>query len=264
MRAAEVFDLTGKVVWVTGSSRGIGRGVAEHLSAHGAAVVLHGRDRDRLEPVGAGFEGEWLAVTGDVRDRDQVAAAVGEIHERFGRLDGLVANVGAAFPGPADSVEPKSWDRTFAINVDGAFYAAQAAHPLLQESGGSIVFISSTAAIFPTPNFSAYGAAKAAVEHITKSLAAEWGPAVRVNCVSPGIVMTEGSAQAVFGGDEEKVSRVGATTAVGRVGLPEDIAWACHFLLSPAASYVDGHVLVVDGGEIEGPADRLQRAVRGG
>lgn len=264
MQAAEVFDLTGRVVWVTGSSRGIGRGVAVHLAAHGAAVVLHGRDAERLAPVGAELPGQWLAVAADVRDPDQVSVAVDRIRGRFGRLDGLVANVGAAFPGPADTVEPSSWDRTFAINLDGAFRVAQAAHPLLEETGGAVVFVSSTAAVPPTPNFAAYGAAKAGVEHITGSLAAEWGPTVRVNCVSPGIVLTEGSARAVFGGDEEKVVRVGATTAVGRVGTPQDVAWACHFLLSPAASYVDGHVLVVDGGRVEGPADRLQRAVRGG
>lgn len=258
------FDIRGKVIWVTGSSRGIGRGIAEHMAAHGARLVVHGRSRDRLNAIIETLEGgggEWMAVTADVREPIEVQRAVAEIAQRFGRLDSVIANVGAAYPGLAGQLEPDRWNRIFDVNLGGAFYCAQAAHALLAGSGGSVVFISATAASSATPNFAAYGAAKAAVEHLTGSLAAEWGPDVRVNCVAPGIVLTEGSAEALFGGDEEKVARAGTTTAVGRVGRPGDIAHACHFLISDGATYVNGHVLVVDGGPTEGPADRIMRAV---
>ncbi len=109
--------------------------------------------------------------------------------------------------------------------------------------------------------FAAYGAAKAGVEHLTRSLAAEWGPAVRVNCVSPGLIRTEGSMRALFGGSTESVTRAGRAMALGRVGEPEDIAWVCHFLLSDAADYVTGAVIPVDGGPTEGVAQRVMRAM---
>jgi NAD(P)-dependent dehydrogenase (short-subunit alcohol dehydrogenase family) len=132
---------------------------------------------------------------------------------------------------------------------------------LLREARGAAVLVSATGARSATPLFGAYGAAKAAVEHLTGSLAAEWGPEVRVNCISPGLVRTEGSLQAVFRGDEELVSRAGRTTAAGRVGEPKDIAYACHYLLSDAAAFVSGTVLVVDGGPTEGPTQRILRAL---
>ena len=110
------------------------------------------------------------------------------------------------------------------------------------------------------PMLSAYGAAKAGLEQLTTTLAAEWGPEVRVNCVSPGLIRTEGSFQAVFGGDEERAARAGATTAVGRIGEPRDIACACQYLLSDAAAYVSGSVLLVDGGAGEGLPERIERA----
>lgn len=203
-----------------------------------------------------------MAVAADVRSAEAVESAVSTIVDSLGGLDIVVANVGAAYPGPAKNTAPEQWGKSFAVNLDGAFHVARAAQPHLAARGGSVVFISATAATGPTPMFAAYGAAKAAIEHLTKTLAAEWGPAIRVNCVSPGIVLTEGSAAALFGGDEAKIARAGTTTAVGRVGRPDDIAWAAHYLVSPAAGYVSGHVLVVDGGQVEGPADRIARAVR--
>jgi NAD(P)-dependent dehydrogenase (short-subunit alcohol dehydrogenase family) len=239
--------------------------MAEYFAALGAIVVVHGRSRERLWGVIEELErsgGEWMAVTGDVREPADVEQAVREIHQRFGKLDALIANVGAAYPGPADQLEPDKWSNAFRVNLDSAFYCAQAARPMLAEQRGSVVLLSATAATSATPNFAAYGAAKAAIQHLTGTLAAEWGPHVRVNCVAPGIVLTEGSAKALFGGDDEKIGRAGSTTAVGRVGFPDDIAHACHFLISAAAGYVNGHVLVVDGGPVEGPADRIMRAVR--
>jgi NAD(P)-dependent dehydrogenase (short-subunit alcohol dehydrogenase family) len=259
--AAEVFDLSGRVVWVTGSSRGIGAGIAAQLARHGAAVVVHGRTPGSTDDVLATLGGHTMAVHADVRDPDAVAAAVGEIEDRHGRLDGVVANVGGAGYGALDDTDPARFARQLELNLVAAFTTLRAAHRLLDAAGGAAVLISATAATNPTPMFAAYGAAKAGVDHLVRSMAAEWGPRVRVNAVAPGLVRTEGSMAAVFRGSAELAARAGRTTAVGRVGEPEDIAWACHFLLSPAAAFISGTTLVVDGGPIEGPTQRILRAI---
>ena len=254
------FDLDGRVVWVTGSSRGIGRGIAEHLARVGARVVVHARSAEALEGVVAATGA--LPVVADVRDEDALRAAVELIGERCGRLDGVVANVGGAAPGAAAEVELERFRRQLDLNLTAAFTTVRSALPLLREARGSAVLVSATGARSATPGFAAYGAAKAALEHLTGSLAAEWGPEVRVNCVCPGLIRTEGSLQAVFRGDEQLVARAGKTTAVGRVGDPEDVAYACQFLMSDAASFVSGAVLVVDGGPTDGPAQRILQAIR--
>jgi NAD(P)-dependent dehydrogenase (short-subunit alcohol dehydrogenase family) len=256
-------DLAGQVIWVTGSSRGIGAGVARHLARAGATVVVHGRDTAAiagvLDDVRSASNGS--AVTADVRDADALASAVTDIIETHGRLDGLVANVGGAAFGAASDIDADRFRRQLELNLSASFLTAQAAHPELAKQQGAVVLVSATATTSATPMFAAYGAAKAGVEHLTATLAAEWGPDVRVNCVSPGLIRTEGSMQAVFRGDERLARRAGKTTAVGRIGEVEDIAWACHYLLSPAASFVNGATLVVDGGPTEGPTQRILRAL---
>jgi NAD(P)-dependent dehydrogenase (short-subunit alcohol dehydrogenase family) len=259
------FAVDGRVIWVTGSTRGIGRGVAEHLGHAGASVVVHGRRRDGAEATAAALEAQGtpaLAVACDLRDGEALRAAAAAIAERFGHLDGLVANVGGAALGPLAEVDVDRFRQQLDVNLTGAFASAQVAYPLLRDARGALVLISATAATNPTPQFGAYGAAKAGVEHLARSLAAEWGPEVRVNCVSPGLVRTEGSLKAVFRGSEELARKAGSTTAVGRVGEPEDIAYACQYLLSDAAAFVSGTVLVVDGGPTEGPTQRILRALR--
>jgi 7-alpha-hydroxysteroid dehydrogenase len=253
------FDLTGKVIWVTGSSRGIGRGVAEHLAEAGASIVVHARSAEALEEVVAATGG--LPVVADVRDDEALAAAVETIRERFGHLHGVVANVGGAAMGKAEEVTSERFRKQLDLNTTAAFATARAAYPLLRESRGAIVLVSATATSSATPLFAAYGAAKAATEHLAGSLAAEWGPDVRVNCISPGLIRTEGSMYAVFRGSEELAARAGRTTAVRRIGEPKDIAYACHYLLSDAAAFVSGATLVVDGGPTEGPTQRILRAL---
>jgi NAD(P)-dependent dehydrogenase (short-subunit alcohol dehydrogenase family) len=259
------FDISGKVILITGSSRGIGRGIAEHLAGGGASVAVHARSEQALAEVTAALDAQGapvLAVTADVRDPDQVAAAIDAVSSRFGRLDGVVANVGGAAFGRAATLEVERFRRQLDLNLTSAFATARAAYPLLRSARGAIVLIAATAVTNPTPQFAAYGAAKAATAHLTASLAAEWGPEVRVNCVSPGLVRTEGSFKAVFQSREELVERAGRTTAVGRIGEPRDIALACQYLLSDAASFVSGAVLVVDGGPTEGPTQRILRAIQ--
>lgn len=258
------FDLSGRVVWVTGSSRGIGRGIAEHLARAGARIVVHARAHEALADVLTTLEAggtDALAVAGDLRDDATLAVAGAAIAERFGRLDGVVANVGGAAYGALAELDTERFRRQLDLNLTSAFATVKAAYPLLVDSHGSAVLVSATATTSATPFFGAYGAAKAGVEHLTRSLAAEWGPEVRVNCISPGLIRTEGSMQAVFAGSDELAARAGSTTAVGRVGETADIAYACHYLLSDAAAYVSGAVLVVDGGPTEGPAQRILRAI---
>jgi NAD(P)-dependent dehydrogenase (short-subunit alcohol dehydrogenase family) len=262
--AANVFDLTGSVVWITGSSRGIGAGIAVHMARHGAAVVVHGRSSGSTDEVAAEIGrlgGEVLAVHADIRDEVAAEGVVASIEERFGRLDGVVANVGGAGFGSVAATEAARFARQLDLNVVASYATLRASHPLLAASGGSAVMISATAASDPTPMFAGYGAAKAAVEHLAGSMAAEWGPGVRVNAVSPGLIRTEGSMTAVFRGSEELAARAGSTTAVGRIGETSDIAWACHYLLSSAAAFVSGATLVVDGGPTEGPTQRILRAI---
>ena len=258
------FDLSDRVVWVTGSSRGIGRGIAEHLARGGARLVVHARTREALADVTAVVESlgsDVLGVTGDVRDEAALGEAVAAIGERFGRLDGVVANVGGAAFGALADLDVERFRRQLDLNLTAAFATVRASYPLLRESRGAAVLVSATGATSATPLFGAYGAAKAGVEHLTGSLAAEWGPEVRVNCVSPGLIRTEGSMQAVFRGSEELAAKAGSVAAVGRIGEPSDIAFACQYLLSDAAAYVSGAVLVVDGGPTEGPTQRILRAI---
>lgn len=258
------FDVTGRVIWVTGSSRGIGRGVAGHLASAGAAVVVHGRKPEGVDAAVAELSdggADVLGVVADLRDEESVAAAVTAIGERFGRLDGLVANVGGAAFGLLADMDAERFRRQVDLNLTGAFLCARHAYPLLRDAGGAAVLISATAATNPTPMFGAYGAAKAAVEQLVTSMAAEWGPEVRVNCISPGLIRTEGSLKSVFRGSEELALKAGTTTAVGRVGETSDIAYACQYLLSDAAAFISGAVLVADGGPTEGPTQRILRAL---
>ena len=222
--------------------------------------MVHGRKPGSTDAVLADLPGA-SAVVGDVRDPEAVAAAVDAIAARHGRLDGVVANVGGAAPGRLDDTDPARFSRQLDLNLVSAFSTLRAAHPLLDAAGGAAVLVSATAAGSATPDFAAYGAAKAGVEHLARTMAAEWGPRVRVNAVCPGLIRTEGSLAAVFAGSEELVTRAGRTTAVGRIGEPEDVAWACHFLLSPAAAFVSGATLVVDGGPVDGPTQRILRAI---
>ncbi len=262
--AADVFDLTGSVVWVTGSSRGIGAGVALHMARHGASVVVHGRSAESTDSIVGeiGATGvDVLAVHGDVRDEAALEAMVAGISDRFGRLDHVVANVGGAAFGSIDDNPASRFSRQLELNLVSAYSTLRVAHGFLAEVRGSAVMISATAATNPTPMFAGYGAAKAGVEQLVATMAAEWGPEVRVNAVSPGLIRTEGSMAAVFRGSEELAARAGTTTAVGRIGEPSDIAWACHFLLSPAASFISGTTLSVDGGPTEGPTQQILRAI---
>jgi NAD(P)-dependent dehydrogenase (short-subunit alcohol dehydrogenase family) len=236
----------GRAVLVTGGCRGVGRGIATRFLAAGAEVAVCCRHRPEQLPTDDGHEAIFLE--GDVRDPDQVAALVAAVVERFGRLDVVVNNAGGSPPADAATASPRFSTSIVALNLLAPLHVAQAANAVMQEQddGGAIVNIGSVSGLRPSPGTAAYGAAKAGLVNLTATLAVEWAPKVRVNCVSAGMVRTEQSD--LHYGDESGVAAVAATVPLGRMAEPEDVAEACLFLASPAASYVSGANLVLHGG----------------
>jgi NAD(P)-dependent dehydrogenase (short-subunit alcohol dehydrogenase family) len=236
----------GRSVLVTGGCRGVGRGIATRFLAAGADVAVCCRHRPDELPAADGREAVFLE--GDVRDADQVAALVAAVVERFGRLDVVVNNAGGSPPADAATASPRFSTSIVALNLLAPLHVAQAANAVMQEQedGGTIVNIGSVSGLRPSPGTAAYGAAKAGLVNLTATLAVEWAPKVRVNCVSAGMVHTESSD--LHYGDEAGVAAVAATVPLGRMAEPDDVAEACLFLASPAASYVSGANLVLHGG----------------
>jgi NAD(P)-dependent dehydrogenase (short-subunit alcohol dehydrogenase family) len=235
-------DLTGRTALVTGATAGIGRAVALHLAEHGADVVVHGRDAargDELVAEIAGRGGRARFVAADLTDADQVVRLAADA----GDVDILVNNAGVYdFTGTADT-SAESFDRHIAINTRAPFLLVGALAPGMAKRGhGSIVNITSTAATTAAPIGLAYGASKAAVELLTRSWATEFGAdGVRVNGVSPGPVRTAGT--------EPMIDLLGQATLRGRAGEPEEIAAIVLFLVDDRSSYMNGTVVLANGGE---------------
>ncbi len=234
--------LTGRAVLVTGGSRGIGLAIASLFRDHGARVLACARSRPASALPGIEF------ATADVREPEQAKAVTGEAVRRFGRLDIVVSNAGGSPAAPAATASPNLITAVVRLNLLAPFFVAQAANAVMQEQdgGGLIINIGSVAALRPAPGTAAYAAAKAGLITLTQALAAEWAPAVRVNCVTPGLVRTQDTA-AHYGGEAE-LAAIAATVPLGRMASPADIAGACLLLASPLAGYVSGANLVVDGG----------------
>ena len=228
-----------KVAIVTGGTRGIGLAIGRRLMAAGATVVACGRSQADL-PSGMHF------VSCDVRDPESVRAMVAGVVERFGGVDILVNNAGGSPPSDAATASPRFAERVVALNLLAPFYVAQAVHPYLQARRGSVVNISSVSAIRPSPGTSVYAAAKAGLLALTRSLAHEWGPAIRLNSIIVGYIETEATETTY--GDEKAQAEIAALIGAGRLGRADEVAEAVLFLVSPAASYVTGAALEVHGG----------------
>jgi NAD(P)-dependent dehydrogenase (short-subunit alcohol dehydrogenase family) len=237
---------SGRVVLVTGGTKGIGRGIAGGFLAAGAQVVVCGRNAPESLPSAAGRQAEFMAC--DVREAEAVRALVAAVVLRHGRLDVLVNNAGGSPAVDAATVSPRFHEGVLRLNLFATLHMAQAANAQMQQqdSGGVIVCIGSISALRPSPGTAAYGAAKAAVLSLVSSLAVEWAPKVRVVAVSPGLVRTEQSA--LHYGDAAGLAAVGATIPAGRLAEPADIADACLFVASARAAYISGSNLLLHGG----------------
>lgn len=235
-------DLSGRVALVTGGSRGIGRGIAAVLVEAGATVVTCGRSG-----VGEPLPGTFHAQC-DVRDPEAVQGLIAGVVAEHGRLDVLVNNAGGAPYALAADSSPRLDDKILGLNLSAVLSVSKAANAVMQDQqdGGSIVNISSVSALRPSPGTASYGAAKAGVDSLTRTLAVEWGPRVRVNSVDVGLCRTEQTAEHY--GDDATVAAVEATIPVGRMAEPEEVGRVVAFLASDLASYVSGATLACHGG----------------
>ena len=243
---SEALDFGGRVVLVTGGSRGVGRGIAERFLEAGADVAICGRSAPEAPPRAGGREAAFVAA--DVREPEQAAEACEFARERFGRLDVLVNNAGGSPSADAATASPRFSESIVRLNLLAPLHCAQAANARMQEQaeGGAIVNIASVSAIRPSHGTAAYAAAKAGLLALTQTLAVEWAPRVRVNAVVAGMIRTEQSH--LHYGDEEGIAAVGATVPLGRMGEPSDVGDACLYLASPLAAYVSGASILLHGG----------------
>ena len=243
---ASALDLSGRVVLVTGGTKGVGRGITERFLEAGADVVITARNEPEAPIEAGGRQASFIAA--DVRDLDQIDALVGATVSAHGRLDVLVNNAGGSPNAEAATASPRFSEAIIRLNLLAPLNLAQAANAIMQaqDEGGSIINIGSLSGMRPSPGTAAYGAAKAGLLNLTQSLAIEWAPKVRVNAVSGGYILTEQSG--LHYGDDEGLARVADTVPMGRLADPSDVGDACVFLASPLARHIAGANLAVHGG----------------
>jgi gluconate 5-dehydrogenase len=246
-----LFDLSGRLALVTGSSDGIGFALATGLGRAGAGIVLNGRDAGKLAAAAQRLKDQGIVVEAarfDVADREAVLAAVERIERDLGPVDILVNNAGVQRRSPFEDFPEETWREIMAINIDGVFHVTQAVGKrMIERKRGRIVNICSVASELGRATIVPYAATKGALRQMTRGLSAEWAKHnIQINAVAPGYIRTPLN-QALM--DDEKFSAwVASRTPAGRWADPEELIGAAIFLASDAASYVNGHVLYVDGG----------------
>jgi NAD(P)-dependent dehydrogenase (short-subunit alcohol dehydrogenase family) len=248
-----MFSLKDKVAVVTGGGSGLGKAIANALSAAGASIVITGRRAEKLQDTVRDIEAEGgrvLSLPADITMPGAAAAIVEETVRTFGRLDCWVNNAGSASPkdvGPLIALDERQWDTVVDLNLKWTFFAAQAAaRHLAKAGGGAIINLSSRSGSQPNPLTGQYGAAKAGIENLTATMAVEWGHmGIRVNAIAPGVVVTEANAERMSGARAQKQIE---SVPMGRLGVPDDVAALCVYLASDEAAWISGTVIPVNGG----------------
>ena len=246
-----LFDLTGKIVLVTGASRGLGAGMALALADAGADVAVHASTKPpSVTEVAIKAKGrQALSFTANLANREETLRLVPAVIEAFGRIDVLVNNAATMQRAPAAHHPDEMWDETIEVNLSSVFFLSRAvgAHMLECGNGGKIVNIASMLSFQGGITVPSYAAAKGGVAQLTKALANEWAPRrINVNAIAPGYMATDNTS--ALQADPVRSRQIGERIPAGRWGTPEDLGGAVVFLSSRASDYVNGHVLVVDGG----------------
>jgi NAD(P)-dependent dehydrogenase (short-subunit alcohol dehydrogenase family) len=251
-----LFDLTGKVAVITGSSKGIGRAIAERMAEHGAKVVISSRKADACEAVAQGIRdrgGEAIVVPCHIARKQELHALVDRTIAHWGGIDALVCNAAVnPYLGPAIGASDEVYERIMGANVHSNFWLCNMVLPQMAErGGGSITIISSIGGLRGSAQLGLYAISKAADMQLARNICVEWGPKnIRANTIAPGLVRTD-FARALWE-DPELYRRRTRGTPLQRIAEPDEIAGAAVFLASPAGSFVTGHTLVVDGGVMAG------------
>lgn len=246
------FDLTGQVAVVTGSSKGIGRSIAEIMAQMGARVVVSSRKADACEEVAAGIRkagGEAIVIPCNIGRKPECEALIKGTVAKLGRIDALVCNAGInPYFGPLAGISDDAFDKIMATNIKSNLWLANLAAPTMAENGGgSITIISSIGGLKGSDKLGAYGVSKAADFGLARSLAVEWGPKnVRVNSIAPGLVKTD-FARALWE-DPVRRARSEQLSPLRRLGEPGDIGGIAAFLAAPAGAFITGQIIVADGG----------------
>jgi len=258
MTCPRLFDLTGKVAIVTGSSRGIGLAIAAALAEHGCKVVISSRKQDACDEVAQAInaqhgEGTAIAVAASISDKEALQNLVDETRRKFGRIDVLVCNAASnPYYGPMAGISDDQFRKILDNNVIANHWLISMVAPEMLERGeGSIVIVSSIGGLTSSTVIGAYNISKAADFQLARNLAAEFGPkGVRVNCIAPGLIKTD-FARALWE-NPDTLKAVTHSTPLRRIGEPHEIAGAAVFLASPASTFMTGQTMVVDGGSMIG------------
>lgn len=247
-----LFDLSGKVAIITGSTKGIGRAIAEALARQGAKVVVSSRKADSCEEVAARIRsegGEAAAIACHIGKREDVEHLVSETKNQFGQIDVLVCNAAVnPYYGPMSGLTDDAFAKVINSNVRSNVWLCNLVLPdMAERKDGSVIIVSSIGGLKGSLNLGIYAISKAADFQLARNLAVEWGPRnIRVNCIAPGLVRTD-FARALWD-NPEALSKTEAATPLRRIGEPEDIAGAAVYLASPASRWMTGQVIVIDGG----------------
>ncbi len=249
-----LFDLNGKVAIVTGSSRGIGRAIAERLAEHGAKVVVSSRKPEPCKEVADAInkthgKGTAIVVPANISSKDELKNLIAETNKQLGKVDVLVCNAASnPYYGPLADIQDDQFRKIFDNNVMSNLWLVQLVAPqMMQRKDGSIIIVSSIGGLRGSPVIGAYCVSKAADFQLARNLAVEYGPHnVRVNCIAPGLIKTD-FARALWE-DPERLKTREETTPLRRIGRPDEIAGAAVFLASAAGSFVTGQNIVIDGG----------------